>query len=79
MLAHFGMFVFCSNVEVYTPFAPTELRDDLIDKTYLDTSGRPTISIKKVRCTEKHASDIYVGHTAFSVRRKGTKERIEIK
>jgi hypothetical protein len=56
----FFFFFFGSNIEVYTPFAPTELRDDLVDKTYLDTTGRPTISIKKVRCTEKHAEDIYV-------------------
>ncbi|PLW36628.1 hypothetical protein PCANC_18284 [Puccinia coronata f. sp. avenae] len=51
------------NIEVYTPFAPTELRDDLVDKTYLDTTGRPTISIKKVRCTEKHAEDIYIAYS----------------
>ncbi|KAA1075196.1 dolichyl-diphosphooligosaccharide--protein glycosyltransferase subunit 1 [Puccinia graminis f. sp. tritici] len=48
------------NIEVYTPFPVTELQDDLIEKTYLDTTGRPTISIKKLRCTEKHAEDIYI-------------------
>ncbi|OAV92728.1 hypothetical protein PTTG_02516 [Puccinia triticina 1-1 BBBD Race 1] len=48
------------NIQVYTPFAVTELVDDLIDKTYLDTSGRPTILIKKLRCTEKHSEDIYI-------------------
>ncbi|KAI9608361.1 hypothetical protein KEM48_003296 [Puccinia striiformis f. sp. tritici PST-130] len=48
------------NIDVYTPFPVTELEEDLIDKTYLDTSGHPTISIKKLRCTEKHAGDIYI-------------------
>lgn len=50
-------------IDVVTPFPLTELHDDLIDKTYLDTSGRPTILLKKARCTEKHAADIYITYT----------------
>jgi len=48
-----------SNVEVFTPF-PVDSISHSIHKTYLDTTGRPEITIKKQACTEKHAQTIYI-------------------
>jgi len=48
-----------SNVEVYTPF-PVDSISHSIHKTYLDTTGRPEITIKKTFATEKHALPIYI-------------------
>lgn len=49
-----------SNVKAFAPFPTVETRTDLIDKTYLDTTGRPTVLIKKFLCTDAHSGDIYV-------------------
>lgn len=57
-----------SNVEVSVPFPASEFRADLIDKTYLDTTGRPTVFIKKTKCTEKHAADIYISYSRSPIR-----------
>lgn len=48
------------DVEVYTPFAVDSIEHS-IHKTYLDTTGRHTIILKKARCTEDHAKTVYVG------------------
>lgn len=49
----------CRDVEVHTPFAVDSITHSII-KTYLDTTGRPTVTLKKSRCTENHAETIYV-------------------
>jgi oligosaccharyltransferase complex subunit alpha (ribophorin I) len=49
----------CSNVEVFAPF-PVDSISHSVHKTYLDTTGRPEITIKKSGCTEKHAQPIYI-------------------
>ncbi|MBW0527606.1 hypothetical protein O181_067321 [Austropuccinia psidii MF-1] len=57
-----------SQVKVFAPFPTTETQTDLIDKTYLDTTGRPTVFIKKLACTEKHAGDVYITYTRSPMR-----------
>ncbi|TYJ56949.1 hypothetical protein B9479_002395 [Cryptococcus floricola] len=53
-------------IEIYTPF-PVDSISRSIHKTYLDTTGRPQITIKKARCTEQHAKNVYVTyHYPFS-------------
>lgn len=47
------------NVQVFAPFAVDE-QSALVTKTYLDTSGRKTIQLKKKNCTEKHSQLVYV-------------------
>ncbi|WVQ75945.1 hypothetical protein IAR50_005580 [Cryptococcus sp. DSM 104548] len=55
-----------TDIEIYTPF-PVDSISHSIHKTYLDTTGRPQITIKKARCTEQHAKDVYVTyHYPFS-------------
>jgi hypothetical protein len=48
-----------SDVEVFTPF-PVDSISRSTHKTYLDTTGRPAITLKKARCTENHAQTVYV-------------------
>ncbi|KAG0149640.1 hypothetical protein CROQUDRAFT_104978 [Cronartium quercuum f. sp. fusiforme G11] len=52
-----------SNVKAFAPFPTVETRTDLIDKTYLDTTGRPTVFIKKLLCTDSHSGDIYISYS----------------
>ncbi|EIW71206.1 hypothetical protein TREMEDRAFT_71088 [Tremella mesenterica DSM 1558] len=47
------------SVEVFTPF-PVDSIDHTTHKTYLDSTGRHMITIRKTRCTEFHAQSIYV-------------------
>lgn len=47
------------DVEVFTPFEVDSITHSVI-KTYLDTTGRPTVTLKKSRCTENHGETIYV-------------------
>jgi len=48
-----------SDVSVATPF-PLDSLSDSITYTYLDSTGRPTLIIRKTACSERHARDIYV-------------------
>lgn len=48
------------DVEVYTPFAVDSIEHS-IHKTYLDTTGRYAVTLRKARCTEDHAKTVYVG------------------
>ncbi|KAH9822259.1 Ribophorin I [Melampsora americana] len=52
-----------SNVKAFSPFPTLETHVDLIDKTYLDTTGRPTVLIKKALCTDAHSGDIYISYS----------------
>ncbi|KAG8765199.1 dolichyl-diphosphooligosaccharide--protein glycosyltransferase subunit 1 [Ceratobasidium sp. 428] len=51
-----------TNVAVHPPFAP-----DVIEQsrhiTYLDTTGRPTIVLKKNNVSDKHAGTVYVTYS----------------
>ena len=47
------------DVEIHTPFAVDSVSHS-IHKTYLDTTGRHAITIKKQKCTEHHAQPVYV-------------------
>lgn len=48
-----------SDVSVATPF-PTDSIQDTRTFTYLDSTGRPTIVIKKAACSDRHAREIFV-------------------
>ncbi|OCF32578.1 oligosaccharyltransferase complex subunit alpha (ribophorin I) [Kwoniella heveanensis BCC8398] len=48
-----------SAVQIYTPF-PVDSIEHSIHKTYLDTTGRHAITLKKARCTSRHDQDVYV-------------------
>ncbi|WVR04659.1 hypothetical protein IAU60_001670 [Kwoniella sp. DSM 27419] len=48
-----------SDVQIYTPF-PVDSIEHSTHKTYLDTTGRYAVTLRKARVTEKHAQDIYV-------------------
>ncbi|OCF76992.1 oligosaccharyltransferase complex subunit alpha (ribophorin I) [Kwoniella mangroviensis CBS 8886] len=48
-----------SDVQVYTPFAVDSIEHS-IHKTYLDTTGRYAITLKKTQSTENHAQNVYV-------------------
>ncbi|WVO16618.1 hypothetical protein L204_104297 [Cryptococcus depauperatus] len=50
------------NVEVFTPFAVDSI-DHSTYKTYLDTTGRYAVTIRKARCTENHAKTIFVTYS----------------
>lgn len=49
----------CRDVKVYTPF-PVDSIDHTITRTYLDSTGRHTVVIKKHGAVENHAQDIFV-------------------
>jgi oligosaccharyltransferase complex subunit alpha (ribophorin I) len=49
-------------VEVFTPF-PVDSIAHSTHKTYLDTTGRHAITIKKAQATEKHAQNIYITYS----------------
>jgi oligosaccharyltransferase complex subunit alpha (ribophorin I) len=46
-------------VEVFTPFKVDSIEHS-IHKTYLDSTGRPKVTMKKKNCTERHDQLIYV-------------------
>ncbi|KAJ9110429.1 hypothetical protein QFC19_001554 [Naganishia cerealis] len=50
------------NVNVTVPF-PVDTIEQETHKTYLDSIGRPRITIKKRMCVEKHEQDVYVTYT----------------
>ncbi|KAF9513259.1 hypothetical protein BS47DRAFT_1376772 [Hydnum rufescens UP504] len=51
-----------ADIQIYTPFAMDSIaRDTHI--TFLDTKGRPSITLSKRNLTEKHTSPIYVTYT----------------
>jgi oligosaccharyltransferase complex subunit alpha (ribophorin I) len=52
----------CSDVQVITPF-PVDSITHSTHKTYLDTTGRYAVTIRKARCTESHGQNIYVTYT----------------
>ena len=47
------------DVEVITPFSVDSVKHS-IHKTFLDSTGRPTVTLRKTRCTENHAQAVYV-------------------
>lgn len=47
------------NVEVVAPF-PVDAIEHSVHKTYLDSTGRPRVTIKKTLCSESHEQNIYV-------------------
>lgn len=49
----------CRDVEVHTPFKIDSITHS-IHKTYLDTTGRHTITLIKQKCTEHHAQPVFV-------------------
>lgn len=53
---------FRRDVEVFTPF-PVDSITHSMHRTYLDSIGRPAITIKKAHCTENHAQTVYVGYS----------------
>ncbi|PWZ01771.1 Ribophorin I [Testicularia cyperi] len=50
------------NVQVELPFPMDDLQHGLTH-TYLDTVGRPTITLAKRRCSSEHALHVYVRYT----------------
>ncbi|CAD6584510.1 MAG: dolichyl-diphosphooligosaccharide--protein glycosyltransferase subunit 1 [Tremellales sp. Tagirdzhanova-0007] len=50
------------DVEVIPPFAVDTLQHS-VHKTYLDSTGRHTITLRKTRCTENHAQPVYILYT----------------
>ena len=62
----------CRNIRVHTPFPvdtlefPTQLpsfwpgEQEGYVKTYLDTTGRPTVVLKKANCGDRHGGDVLV-------------------
>lgn len=57
-----------SNIVVSTPFPVDSIlkpdtASDVVEKTYLDTTGRPTIILKKANCGDKHGEDIIVRYS----------------
>ncbi|OXG13757.1 oligosaccharyltransferase complex subunit alpha (ribophorin I) [Cryptococcus neoformans Tu259-1] len=50
------------DVEVYTPFSVDSIEHSL-HKTYLDTTGRYAVTLRKARCTENHAKTVYVTYS----------------
>lgn len=50
-----------TDVEVFTPF-PVDAIEHSVHKTYLDTSGRPVVTITKSLVTENHAQNVYVSY-----------------
>lgn len=51
-----------SDVEVFTPF-PVDSFEHSLHKTYLDTTGRPVVTLTKALVTENHAQPVYVTYT----------------
>lgn len=54
-----------SNVRVHLPFpvdsiSPAEGQQPILRKTYLDSTGRPTIVLKKKDCSDRHGADVLV-------------------
>ena len=47
------------NVEVQAPF-PVDAVEHSVHKTYLDSTGRPRITIKKALASEHNEQNIYV-------------------
>lgn len=47
---------------MFTPF-PVDSIAQSTHKTYLDTTGRHAITIKKALATEKHAQNIYITYS----------------
>lgn len=54
-----GEWLINRDIEVHTPF-PVDSTTHSIHKTYLDTTGRHTITLTKSKCTEHHAQPVYV-------------------
>ncbi|KAL1408707.1 dolichyl-diphosphooligosaccharide--protein glycosyltransferase subunit 1 [Vanrija albida] len=50
-----------TDVEVFTPF-PVDAIEHSVHKTYLDTTGRPVVTITKALVTENHAQNVYVSY-----------------
>ncbi|KAK4684417.1 oligosaccharyltransferase complex subunit alpha (ribophorin I), partial [Tremellales sp. Uapishka_1] len=50
------------DVEVFTPFRVDSIEHSS-HSTYLDSTGRHAITLKKARCTENHAVNVYVTYT----------------
>lgn len=50
------------DIEVFVPF-PVDSQEAIITKTYLDTTGRRTVVMKKKNCTEKNSQLVYVRYT----------------
>lgn len=48
-----------TDVQVFTPFPVDEIEHG-VHKTYLDTTGRPVVTLKKHLVTENHAQPVYV-------------------
>ncbi|TXT10813.1 hypothetical protein VHUM_02318 [Vanrija humicola] len=50
-----------TDVEVFTPF-PVDAIEHSVHKTYLDTTGRPVVTITKALVTENHAQNVFVSY-----------------
>ena len=48
-----------SDIEVYPPFAPLTVKKS-IHYTYLDTKGRPALTLYYKNLTDRHAGFVYV-------------------
>jgi oligosaccharyltransferase complex subunit alpha (ribophorin I) len=53
------------DVHVHTPFKVDSIEHS-IHKTYLDSTGRPKVTLKKKGCTERHDRFFYVSAVAIS-------------
>jgi oligosaccharyltransferase complex subunit alpha (ribophorin I) len=51
-----------TDVNVIVPF-PVDSVEHSLHKTYLDTTGRPVVTITKALVTENHAQSVYVTYS----------------
>ena len=51
-----------TDVNVHVPF-PVDSIEHSVHKTYLDTTGRPVVTITKALVTENHAQPVYVTYS----------------
>lgn len=58
---------------MHTPF-PVDSVTHSVHKTYLDTTGRHAITLRKARCTENHAQNVYVCETPFVLQKSQADE-----
>jgi hypothetical protein len=54
-----GILSFCRDVQVVAPF-PVDAIEHSTHKTYLDSTGRPRVTVSKKFAAESHEQDIYV-------------------
>ncbi|KAK4048985.1 dolichyl-diphosphooligosaccharide--protein glycosyltransferase subunit 1 [Microbotryomycetes sp. JL221] len=52
-----------SNIKVHTPFPVDAIEQGGLTKTYLDTTGRPTVVLRKRNCSDQHGGLVLIEYT----------------